>query len=146
MYFKERGICGFLSKVIFLDFIVYYSFCSMLVYACPSECCRHGDVTSHHVSSSSQNDWDIEHGSVSSFTYSTTSCRSAPCHWRRWDAAFVMLVHSSLGCVDVLVFRTMPDNAINYNTILSVTSLLRHHRHCQCWSAVKSQMWFSLCV
>ena len=35
-------------------------------------------------------------------------------------------------CVDVLVFRTMPDYAINYNTILSVTSLLRHHRHCQC--------------
>jgi len=82
----------------------------------------------------------IEHGSVSSFTYNTTSCRSAPCHWRRWDAAFVMLVHSSLGCVDAFVFRTTPDNAINYNTILSVTSLLRHHRYCQCWSAVKNHM------
>jgi len=71
----------------------------------------------------------IEHGSVSSFKHNTTSYRSAPCHWRRWDAAFVVLVHSSVCCVDGFVYRTTPDNAINYNTVLSVTSLLRHHRY-----------------
>ena len=71
----------------------------------------------------------IEHGSVSSFTHNTTSYRFAPCHWRRWDAVFVVLVHSIVCCVDGFVYRTTPDSAINYNTILSVTSLPRYHSY-----------------
>ena len=77
--------------------------------------------------------WTIE-------THRARIYRFAPCHWRRWDTAFVVLVHSIVCCVDDFVYRTTPDSAINYNAILSVTSLLRNYRYCQCWSAVNNNM------
>ena len=154
MYFKYRGIYGFLSKVIFLDFIVYYSFRSLLVYACPLECCRHGDVTPCHVSSSSLNDWDASercrHGDVTPRHVSSSSLND-------WDTSSTDLPLCSvpLTALGYSIRRARPQHRLlcrrpcvshnarlchqlQYNTVRYKSSTSSQIFYC--WSAVKRSM------